>query len=111
MFLCNAAVLCHAAEQDATTEQAVCFINVCKWHPDCQQADLTLPAKIAEQVQGLGVVRHDDNAVIGFCPQHSQHARHEGKLARQELPALGQAPPANSTIVKQPRWEELAAPL
>lgn len=76
-----------------------------------EETDLAFPAEITEQVQGLCVVGHNDNTVIGFCPQHSQHARHEGELAREELPALGEAAPACPTIVKQPWWKELATTL
>ena len=74
-------------------------------------ADLALSAQDAEQIQGLSVVRHNDNAVAGACPQRSQHACHEGEFARQHLPALCQAPPASSAIVKDSWQKELPTTL
>lgn len=73
--------------------------------------DLAFSAQIAEEIQGLCVVGHNHNAIIGFCAQHCQHACHEGKLARQQLPSQCQATSACSAIVKQSRGKELATPL
>ena len=73
--------------------------------------DLTLSAQGAEEIQGLSVIGHYDNAVTGGGSQRCQHACHEGKLARQQLPALGQTAPASSAIVKDSRQKELPTPL